>query len=104
MATKTSETPDTDDIAKQVEEIRADISTLTRLLTEVAGAKAEETKDLALEQAEELIRKSKARAVAAQREAENALHSVERYIEEKPVQCATMALLAGLVIGWWSRR
>jgi ElaB/YqjD/DUF883 family membrane-anchored ribosome-binding protein len=103
MATK-SDTPGTDDITKQVEQIREDISTLTRLLTEVAGAKAEETKGLALEQAEELIRKSKAQAVAAQQQAETAFHSVERYIEEKPVQSATMALLAGLFIGWWSRR
>ena len=103
MATK-SDTPDTNDIEAQVEQIRADIATLTRLLTEVAGAKAEQTKDLALDQAEELIRKSRAGALAAQREAENALHSVERYIEEKPVQSATMALLAGIVIGWWSRR
>ena len=100
MATK----PDTDDIEAQVQQIRADISTLTRLLTEVAGAKAEQTKDIALDQAEELIRKSKARALAAQHQAEDAFHSVERHIEQKPVQSATIALLVGLMIGWISRR
>ncbi len=104
MAATQNSKATTEDVEAQIEQIQKDISTLTRLITEVAGAKAENTKDIALDQAADLIARTKKNAESVKHRAEGAAHSLEHYIEEKPVQSAMIALLAGLVVGWWSRR
>lgn len=104
MATTQNNKATTADVEAQIEQIQKDISTLTRLLAEVAGAKAEQTKGMALDQAADLIARTRKNADAVKHKAEGAAHSLEHYIEEKPVQSAMIALLAGIVVGWWSRR
>jgi ElaB/YqjD/DUF883 family membrane-anchored ribosome-binding protein len=44
------------------------------------------------------------RAEDAMHRVEDAATGIERYIEEKPLQSAVMALLAGIVIGLLNRR
>jgi ElaB/YqjD/DUF883 family membrane-anchored ribosome-binding protein len=104
MATANQERATTNDVEAQVKQIKEDLSTLTRLLVQVAGHETEHTKDLALAQAADMIDRSKATAVAARQRVEGAAHSLEHYIEEKPVQSAMIALVAGMFIGWLSRR
>ncbi len=101
-AKKAATTPE--DIEAQVAQIREDIAKLTALLGDLAGTKAGEARDLAREEAEALIGRAKAGAGEARRRVEGAAGSIEHYIEEKPVQSAMIALLAGVVLGLLTRR
>ena len=104
MATTGKTAPGPEDIEAQVAQIRDDVATLTRLLGELAGAKVDEAKGLALDEAEAVIGRARRTAEAARDRAQGAAHSIESYIEEKPVQSAMIALVAGLFIGLLTRR
>jgi ElaB/YqjD/DUF883 family membrane-anchored ribosome-binding protein len=104
MATTGKTAPKPEDIEAQVIQIRDDIATLTRLLGELAGAKVDEAKGLAMGEAEAAIGRARDRAEAVRDRAQGAAHSIEAYIEEKPVQSAVIALVAGLFIGLLTRR
>lgn len=104
MNERTGKTPTPEDIEAQLRQIREDLSTLTRLLGELAGEKTETAKGMALDEAAELVARSRKTAEAARHRAESAAHGIEQYIEEKPVQSAMIALIAGMFIGWLSRR
>jgi ElaB/YqjD/DUF883 family membrane-anchored ribosome-binding protein len=104
MATTRRPPATPDDIEAQVTQIRDDIATLTRLLGELAGAKVDEARGLALDEAEAAIGHARTRAEAVRDRAAGAAHSIEAYIEEKPVQSAMIALAAGLFIGLLTRR
>jgi ElaB/YqjD/DUF883 family membrane-anchored ribosome-binding protein len=104
MATTAKTAAKPEDIEAQVIQIRDDIATLTRLLGELAGAKVDEAKGLALEEAETVIGNARKRAEAARERATGAAHSIEAYIEEKPLQSARIALATGLFIGLLTRR
>jgi ElaB/YqjD/DUF883 family membrane-anchored ribosome-binding protein len=104
MATTGKAAPKSEDIEAQVAQIREDIAKLTQLLGEVVGAKAEEAKGRASEGAEALIGRAKKRADDARHRVEDAATGIEQYIEERPIQSAMMALLAGIVIGLLTRR
>lgn len=104
MATTGKTAAKPEDIEAQVLQIRDDIATLTRLLGELAGAKADEAKSFALDEAEAVIGRAREKAEAARDRAKGAAHSLESYIEEKPVQSAMIALVAGLFIGMMTRR
>lgn len=104
MPVANKSTPKPEDVEAQVAQIREDIAKLTELLGQVAGAKAEEAKGLALEEAEALIGRAKASAGEARRRVEGAAGSLEHYIEDKPMQSAMIALVAGVVLGLLSRR
>lgn len=104
MATTGKAAPEPEDVEAQVAQIRGDIAKLTQLLGELAGAKADEAKGLALDEAEALIGRMRTRAADAKHRVEGAAGSIEHYIEEKPMQSAMIALLAGVVIGLMTRR
>ena len=104
MATTGKTAPKSEDIEAQVTQIRDDIATLTRLLGELAGAKVDEAKGLALDEAEAVVGRARKTAEAARDRAQGAAHSIESYIEEKPVQSAMIALVAGRFIGLLTRR
>lgn len=104
MAAANNQGGKTADIEAQMQQVREDIAVLTRLIAEVAGAETGEAKDMALEQAAKLVRTSKAKVDAAQQRVGKTFSSIEQHIEEKPVQSAVIALLAGMFIGWLSRR
>lgn len=96
--------PRPEEIEAQVAQIRDDIATLTRLLGELAGAKVDAAKGLAMDEAEAAIGRARHQAEAVRDRAQGAARSIEAYVEEKPVQSAMMALMAGLVIGLLTRR
>jgi ElaB/YqjD/DUF883 family membrane-anchored ribosome-binding protein len=104
MATTGKAAPKPEDIEAQVAQIREDVARLTQLLGEAVGAKAEDAKGRVSEEAEALIGLARKRAHDARHRVEDAATGIEQYIEEKPVQSAMMALLAGIVIGLLTRR
>jgi ElaB/YqjD/DUF883 family membrane-anchored ribosome-binding protein len=104
MATTGKAAPKPEDIEAQVTQIRDDIATLTRLLGELAGAKVDEAKGLALDEAEAVIGTARKKAQEARDRVQGAAGTLESYIEEKPMQSAMIALVAGLFIGLLTRR
>ena len=104
MATTGKAAPKPEDIDAQVAQIREDVAQLTKLLGDLAGTKVEAAKARAAGEAEALMGRAKARAEDARHRVEDAAGGLERYIEEKPLQSAMIALLAGLVIGILTRR
>jgi ElaB/YqjD/DUF883 family membrane-anchored ribosome-binding protein len=93
-----------DDLERQFQIIRDDITTLTRLLREIGEAKAGETRDSAMAEATELLERSRAALDEGRMKARQATATVEDYIKEKPVQSALMALGVGFLIGLVTRR
>jgi ElaB/YqjD/DUF883 family membrane-anchored ribosome-binding protein len=104
MATTGKTAPKPEDIDAQVAQIRDDIAMLTRLLGELAGAKVDAAKGLALDEAEAVIGRARKTAESARDRAQGAAQSIESYIEEKPLQSAMIALAVGLFIGLLTRR
>ena len=92
------------DLEQQFQNIRDDITTLTRLLREIGEAKAGETRDAAMAEAAELLERSRAALDEGRLKARQATASVEEYIKEKPVQSALIALGVGFLIGLVTRR
>lgn len=98
----TKTTPD--DVQAQVKQIREDITTLTKLLKELAEDKAGTARDSAIAEANALLGQTREAADRARARAHATAGSVEDYIAEKPVQSALIALVAGIAIGLFSRR
>ena len=93
-----------EDIEQQFQIIRDDITTLTRLLREIGEAKAGEKRDAALEQAEELLERSRAALEEGRLKAQAVSVSIEDHIRTKPVQSAMIALGIGFLVGILTRR
>ncbi len=104
MATAPKSAPTTTDVEEQIKTIRNDISTLTDLLKDLTGSKAEDVRKTVKDEADDLLKRSKETAEEATARAKQAAGSVEDYIAEKPVQSALIALLVGIFIGSLSRR
>lgn len=66
-----------DDLERQFQIIRDDITTLTRLLREIGEAKAGETRDAAMAEAAELLERSRAALDEGRLKARQATASVE---------------------------
>lgn len=93
-----------DDLERQFEIIRDDITTLTHLLRDIGESKAGETRDAALAEAAELLERSRAAIDDGRLKARQATASVEDYIREKPVQSTLIGLGVGLLVGLVTRR
>ncbi|MCU4652722.1 hypothetical protein N8I71_07755 [Roseibacterium sp. SDUM158016] len=93
-----------EDLERQFQVIRDDITKLTGLLREIGEAKAGEARDAALAEAAELLERSRATLDEGRLKARQATASVEGYIREKPVQSALIALGVGFFVGLMSRR
>lgn len=93
-----------DDIEEQIKTIREDISRLTKLFVQLGQDSVSNVKETAREEADELLNRSRRVADDASARAKQTADSLEGYIGEKPVQSVIMALLAGIFIGFLSRR
>jgi ElaB/YqjD/DUF883 family membrane-anchored ribosome-binding protein len=102
--TDTSRSPNSDDLERQFQVIRDDITKLTGLLRDIGEAKAGETRDAALAEAAELLERSRSALDEGRLKARQASASVETYIKEKPVQSALIALGVGFLVGMMTRR
>jgi len=100
----TSDGPGREDLERQFQTIRDDITTLSRLMREIGEAKAGENRDAALAEAEALLDRSRAILDEGRSRARAATESIEDHIREKPVQSALIALGIGFLVGMISRR
>ena len=92
------------DIEEQIKTIREDISRLTQLFVQLGQDNLSRAKEATREEADELLDRSRRVADEATARAKQTAGSVEGYINEKPVQSVIIALLAGIFIGFLSRR
>jgi ElaB/YqjD/DUF883 family membrane-anchored ribosome-binding protein len=104
MTDTSSHGPGSEDLERQFQVIRDDITKLTGLLREIGEAKAGEARDAALAEAAELLERSRATLDEGRLKARQATASVEGYIREKPVQSALIALGVGFFVGLMLRR
>ena len=100
----TSKTKGREDVDRQFEIIRDDITTLTKLLREIGEEKAGEKRDAALAEAAELLEKSRSAIDDGRLKARQATASVEDYIQEQPLKSALIALGVGFLVGMITRR
>jgi len=100
----THDRPGTEDLERQFQTIRDDIAKLSRLLRDIGEAKAGETRDAALAEAEELLKRSCAMLDEGRLKARQTTASIEDHIREKPVQSALAALGIGFLVGIMTRR
>ena len=101
---ETSQSKGREDVERQFQIIREDITTLSKLLREIGEEKAGAKRDAALAEAAELLEKSRTAIDEGRLQAKLAKTSVEDYIREQPVQSALIALGVGFLVGMISRR
>lgn len=89
----TTRNPTTEDLARQVEDLKADISRLTESLGEFGRAKSQHYRSEAQRRAEGL-----------RDEAQGRIDEVEVYVRQNPTQALGIAAGVGLLIGLFSRR
>lgn len=102
--TDAQDRPGRDDLERQFQNIRDDITTLGRLLRDIGEAKAGEKRDAALAEAEALLERSRAALDKGRARAGDATVTIEDHIREKPVQSALIALGIGFLVGIITRR
>ncbi len=101
---ETSHAKGRQDVEKQFQVIRDDITKLTNLLCEIGEEKAGEKRDAALAEAAELLEKSRATIDEGRLKARQATVTIEDYIYKQPVQSALIALGVGFLVGMITRR
>lgn len=104
MASTRKPAADGSDIEAQIQTIRDDISTLTKLLRDVADNKFSEARETARAEAEDVLKRTRQAAGEASEKAKDSVESIEAYIAQKPVQSTLIALLVGIFIGSVTRR
>jgi ElaB/YqjD/DUF883 family membrane-anchored ribosome-binding protein len=104
IVSETHDSPGREDLERQFQTIRDDITTLSRLLREIGEAKAGEKRDTALAEAEALLDRSRAILDEGRIRAREATASIEDHIREKPIQSALVALGIGFLVGIITRR
>ncbi|WP_167853522.1 DUF883 family protein [Roseovarius aestuariivivens] len=93
-----------DDVEKQFQVIREDITTLSKLLREIGEAKAGEAREAALAEANELLERSRSALDDGRLKAKAATETIEDHIRTKPLQSAMIALGVGFLVGVLTRR
>ncbi|SFH04267.1 Membrane-anchored ribosome-binding protein, inhibits growth in stationary phase, ElaB/YqjD/DUF883 family [Palleronia marisminoris] len=89
----TTRNPTTEDLARQVDALKADISRLTESLGEFGKAKSQQYRTEAQRRAEGL-----------RDQAQGRMDEVEVYVRQNPTQALGIAAGVGLLIGLFSRR
>ena len=101
---KMSQNKGREDVDRQFQIIREDITTLSKLLREIGEEKVGEKRDIALAEAAELLEKSRSAIDEGRLKASEAKISIEDHIREQPMQSALIALGVGFLVGMISRR
>lgn len=101
---ETRNRPGTDDLERQFQAVRDDITTLGQLLRDIGEAKAGETRDAALAEAADLLERSRTILDEGRLKVRQTSTSIEDHIREKPVQSALVALGIGFLVGIIMRR
>ena len=96
--------PTTEDLARQVEALKADISRLTESLGDYGRSKGRRYKTEAQRRASGLRRDAEDRANALRHEAGDRYDEIEQYVQENPATALGIAAGIGLLIGLMTRR
>lgn len=90
---QTGRNPTTEDLSRQVDALKADITRLTETLGDYGKAKSNHYRSEAQRRADEL-----------RNEAQGRMQDVEVYVRQNPAQALGIAAGVGLLIGLFSRR
>lgn len=101
---KATANPTTEDLARQVEALKADISLLTESLGEYGRATGRHYKSEAQRRASGLRREAEVRADHLRHVAEDRYDEIEHYVQENPATALGIAAGIGLLVGLMTRR
>lgn len=96
--------PTTEDLARQVEALKADISRLTESLGEYGRATGRRYRTEAQRRASGLRREAESRADQLRHEAEDRYDEIEQYVQANPATALGIAAGIGLLVGLMTRR
>ncbi|MGJ8628231.1 MAG: DUF883 family protein [Sulfitobacter sp.] len=99
MSTKMKSTVDTTDVADQMATLRADISTLTSTVSELAKLKGMEVSDAAKEQIATAKNAASAQADLAKQQAAQLHDQANEFVRTQPATAVGLAAGLGFVIG-----
>ena len=99
-----SDTPTTEDLNKQIEQLRADVAAIGTTLSDLAAAKAGELGDRARGEAEALGERGRQSLDEAARQLDRLESGTADYVRTRPVQALAIAAGLGLLVGFLSRR
>lgn len=93
-----------EDLREQLGVLGQDVAKLTEMMKTLASSKADEARGKAMGLAGDVSKRAQDLAGQGAAVAQQELDVIERRIVEKPLQSATIALFAGLLIGMLTRR
>ena len=96
--------PTTEDLARQVEALKADISLLTESIGEYGRATGRHYKSEAKRRASGLRREAEGRADQLRHVAEDRYDEIEQYVRQNPATALGIAAGIGLLVGLMTRR
>lgn len=92
-----------EDLSKQLEQLRSDVSELTKTVGELSRGQVTELRSRAEQRAAELRARGRETAEHAMARARDAEQQAEDYIRERPLQSLAFAAALGVVIGFLTR-
>jgi ElaB/YqjD/DUF883 family membrane-anchored ribosome-binding protein len=104
MATKQTGEATIDDLAAQMETIRADVATLTSLLSKIANDEVANARAKVRDAASTLSDKGERLAGAARDQADASTREVEAAIQRNPFGAVLIAVGLGFLFGMFTRR
>ena len=93
-----------EELAKQIEQLRADVADITRTLGELGKGQVTDLRSRAEQRAAEMRARGRAVADDVGARVRDVEHEAEDYIREKPLQALAIAAGLGLLVGWLTRR
>ncbi|MBF9034803.1 DUF883 family protein [Rhodobacterales bacterium HKCCE2091] len=96
--------PDTDDIAKQLQAVKADLAKLTEVVSGYAAAKGTEARDRVTREAEALSAEARARYDRTAAEADRIAREAGDLVRERPGMAVGMAAAVGFLVGYLGAR
>lgn len=93
-----------EDLARQVEQLRADVGEITRTLGDMSRGQVTELRARAGQRAAEIRDRGRESVEHAAERAREVERQAEDYVRERPVQALAIAAGLGLAIGYLTRR
>ncbi len=93
-----------EELSKQIEQLRKDVSEITHTLGELTRGQVTELRSRAERRASELRDRGRAMADEVGNQARDIEHEAEDYVRRKPLQSLAIAAGLGLLVGYLTRR
>jgi ElaB/YqjD/DUF883 family membrane-anchored ribosome-binding protein len=105
MATKqAAETTSSEDVAAQIETIRADIATLAASISKLAGEEIGSAQERLRDKAASAQERGEQLADSARKQAQANVRRVEDVVQENPFGAILVAIGLGFLVGMFTRR